>query len=194
MQTKSLIVTYGLPGSGKSTWADAFCAQDPRLRRAFGRDRIRRLLGTPLGRSRTADDERRVTEKQRELISDWLERGAGMVAVLDETSINTPIGAWAEWLDATYPLPQPEPWQLQAEAERGLQFIRYQHRFAVADLSWVPLRTCLARNAARPRETRVPYAEMRRMYRAMRPLPAGVRSFRADPSRGRDTKNRPRYL
>ena len=42
---QQLIITRGLPGSGKSTWAKAWVLEDPKTRIRVNRDDIRRMLG-----------------------------------------------------------------------------------------------------------------------------------------------------
>ncbi len=44
-KTQELIITKGLPGSGKTTWAKAWVLEDPKNRVRVNRDDIRHMLG-----------------------------------------------------------------------------------------------------------------------------------------------------
>lgn len=46
MEIKKIIITQGLPASGKSTWAKAWVKEDFEHRVRFNRDDIRNMLGT----------------------------------------------------------------------------------------------------------------------------------------------------
>lgn len=80
-----LIALRGLPGSGKSTYADAWREQDPASRVVVNRDDIRAMLfgaeyGTPDNES-----EKLVTRVQREAITGALK--AGNDVVVDDTNL-----------------------------------------------------------------------------------------------------------
>ena len=49
METKKLILTRGIPGSGKSTWAKAWVAENPERRVRLNWDDMRNMMGPLLG-------------------------------------------------------------------------------------------------------------------------------------------------
>lgn len=120
-----LIVARGLPGSGKSTWARAFVAEDPSNRVILSRDGFRSLLtGAPDAPHGVVEDA--VTVLHRQAVETMLK--AGTTVVVDDT--NLPFGRVRDWLAIADALD-----------------VDYQ----VKDFTDVPLEECLRRNAARER-------------------------------------------
>lgn len=78
----TVLFTVGLPGSGKSTWADEQVTQDPTgLLTVVNRDHLRSMLRRPLG-----SDERLVTDVQLAAIRAALSRGVSVI--VDDTNLN----------------------------------------------------------------------------------------------------------
>lgn len=75
-----IIVTRGLPASGKSTWAKAFVAADPQSRFRVSRDEIRQMLGyPPLG---DHGQELNVTAIEEAVVTASLKRNDGNATVV----------------------------------------------------------------------------------------------------------------
>lgn len=87
--TGKLILTHGIPGSGKSTWAVKEVAQDPKNRVRVNRDDIRTaLLGEEYHKGKPNQKaENRVTQVQQELIKNHFANGKTVYC--DDTNINT---------------------------------------------------------------------------------------------------------
>jgi predicted kinase len=110
-----LILTRGLPGSGKSTWARSWVADDPEQRRRINRDDVRFLLsGKFYGLSRDQEDE--VTRIQQHLVRTYL--ASQKDVVVDDTNLNARFakdwlklaqnaGAEVEWNDDFLKVPLP---------------------------------------------------------------------------------------
>lgn len=80
----TLHVTRGLPGSGKSTWAGQWVADDPRNRSRVNRDDLRMMLyGERWGL--TYDQEEHVTSASRAVVREHLRRRLDVVA--DDTNL-----------------------------------------------------------------------------------------------------------
>jgi|SRR5690606_32096562 len=80
-----LILTVGLPGSGKSTWAREWVAEDPAHRARVNRDDLRTMLRGELVWG-DRDLEAQVTAAQRAAVAALLE--AGVSVVVDDTNLN----------------------------------------------------------------------------------------------------------
>lgn len=80
-----LILTVGLPGSGKSTWAREWVAEDPTHRARVNRDDLRTMLRGELVWG-DRDLEEQVTAAQRATVRALLE--AGISVVVDDTNLN----------------------------------------------------------------------------------------------------------
>jgi predicted kinase len=79
----TLVITRGLPGSGKSTWARTWVAEDPAHRARVNRDDLRTMLhGRRLG---TAGQEAQVTAAQHAAVRALL--CAGYDVVVDDTNL-----------------------------------------------------------------------------------------------------------
>lgn len=116
----TIYATIGLPGSGKSTYAEERCADDSGRR--ANRDDIRFALygvyfGPPI-------DERRVTEQQDDLVA--LILASGRDVWIDDTNLSPVAREHCEQLAAYHKVP--------------LEWVDFTH---------VPLETCVERDAAR---------------------------------------------
>lgn len=78
-----LILTRGIPASGKTTWAKAWLLEDPEHRARSNRDDIRAMLGfPPIG---DHAQEQRVTKIQRQIVEHCLTEGYDVV--VDDTNL-----------------------------------------------------------------------------------------------------------
>jgi predicted kinase len=120
----TLVITRGLPGSGKTTKARAWVAQDPKGRARVNRDDLRAMLhaGVWLG----FDTEQQIMGVRDGAIAGLLRRGVDVVC--DDTN-----------------LPQKVARDLVALAARN------GAEFEVWDFTDVPVDVCVARDAARDR-------------------------------------------
>lgn len=76
------ILTRGIPGSGKSTWAKAWVGEDPKRRGRVNRDDIRMsMFGLPSG-----VDEQLVSRVQYSMIRAIVDSGRDVV--IDNTNLN----------------------------------------------------------------------------------------------------------
>ncbi|SCL26752.1 AAA family ATPase [Micromonospora inyonensis] len=118
----ALVITRGLPGSGKTTYAKRWVAEDPERRFRVNRDDLRAMgHGRRVG-VRWQEDA--VTTAQKAQVLALLR--AGMSVIADDTNLP----------DASV-----EQWRRLAEQAGA-------HLVAV-DLREVPVETCIARDAAR---------------------------------------------
>lgn len=118
----TLYITRGLPGSGKTTLAQALVAEDPERRARVNRDDLRVMLhGQRFG---AEWQERQVTVVQNAQVAALLR--AGQDVIVDDT--NLPDDVVEDW------------WQLAAACGA---------RMEVIDLRHVPVETCIARDEAR---------------------------------------------
>lgn len=120
-RTPTLIITRGLPGSGKTTWARRRQASDPTLV-LVSRDELRATLHG--GRYSPANEEQVVAVRDA-VVVDSLDRGRDVI--VHDTNLNPS----------------------HVRALQALARSRGAH-FAVEDFTGVPLEVCIARDAARP--------------------------------------------
>lgn len=137
MSAVELLATRGLPGCGKTTFAEGWVAEDRAARARVSRDDTRRMLhggwyGTP-------EFERQVTVVTHGAILGLLRLGVSVV----EDSTN---------LDDVYLLVLSE---IAAQAGVG---------FRVADFRHVPFEVCVARDARREGPARLGRAKILAMY------------------------------
>lgn len=132
LSQKTLIATVGLPGSGKSYWAKAFIKNNKKVRRV-NRDELRWMLSNY---SLEKPDEKIVKAFRSDMIEKLLQAGHSVIS--DDTNLS--------------PKTQEELRQI-AEKNGAV--------FQIADFTWVPLETCLTRNADRPNP--VPEKVIRKM-------------------------------
>lgn len=88
-----LILTRGIPASGKSTWAKAWVAEDPDNRLRVNRDNLRWTLGIKQGIG-TFPEEEEVTYWQRQMVQRAIEQGKDVV--IDDTNIRAKYAK--DWL------------------------------------------------------------------------------------------------
>ncbi len=137
-----LLITRGLPGCGKTTYARAWVAQDPQRRARVNRDDIRAMLTDSVFVQQTATDpgtERVAIAARDALVTALLKRGVDVI--IDDTNLPSRIARDLRRLATA------------AGAE-----------FEVIDMSDVPLDECLRRNAVRDGRERVPGDRIRDMH------------------------------
>lgn len=88
-----IILTRGIPASGKSTWAKEWVAEDPVNRLRVNRDNLRWTLGIKKGVG-THEQEEEVTFWQREMVSRAIAQGKDVV--VDDTNLRAKYAK--EWL------------------------------------------------------------------------------------------------
>lgn len=133
-----LTITRGLPGSGKTTWAREWVAEDPANRVRVNRDAMRKMLHFDQ-RNATHLTEQIITKACADLVRGYLRTGQDVV--VDDTNLR----------------------QRNARAWATLAHVTGSD-FEVKDFTGVPLDTCLERNQQRPAETRVPEKALRTMH------------------------------
>lgn len=119
-----LIVTRGLPGSGKSTWGLKWVSQAPETRRKVNRDDLRAALFSAYAPVLSPSDENYVTKIQRETITKLLSEGFSVV--VDDTNLRDQYVR--------------DFWKLALDC--GAEF-------SVQEFRDVPLITCIARDEQR---------------------------------------------
>jgi len=133
-----LIITRGLPGSGKTTFAEQWVTESPATRRRVNRDSLRRMIHIN-AQSATQDTEAVITKTAADLVRAFLR--AGLDVVVDDTNLRQRTARqWATLAAVT-----------------GAEL-------TVKDLTGVPLSTCLERNAARPGDARIPSGVIETMH------------------------------
>lgn len=134
----TLVVTIGLPGSGKSTAAAQWVAADPARRARVGRDGLRMTMHGP-----DAPHGERWLEDQVTLVQDAAILAllrAGISVAVDDTNFRQEYVQRLEDLAA-----------------------RAGARVEIWDFRDVPVEVCVARDAARPPHQRVGEARIREM-------------------------------
>jgi len=145
----TLIITRGLPASGKTTLARAWVQEDPQRRARVNRDDLRAMAHDSVFVSQTTTDpgtERSIQSVRDAVITALLKRGVSVVC--DDTALP----------------------QRVARDLRRLATLTGSD-FEVWDLTFVPLEECLRRNAERTGRALVPADRMREMWtKYVRPL------------------------
>lgn len=137
MANGTVILTTGLPGSGKSTWAVAHLIDWGTDAILTSRDDIRKMIGCfPVG---TKDQEALVSQIQDDVIVRGVK--AGKCVIVHDTNLN------------------------QKSPKRIKRLFDGDVRFQVADFTDVPVETCIARDAQR--EKPVGSAVIRNMARQL---------------------------
>lgn len=126
-----LIITRGLPGSGKSTWAREWVKESPQTRIRLNRDEQRRMLHADTGPTTNGLQENLITKLHQDAARQAL--SAGIDVVVDDTNLRGKTAV---------------DWATLAAAVGA--------DFSVQDFTDVPMHTVLWRNAERPEATRVP--------------------------------------
>lgn len=132
-----LVITRGLPGCGKSTYAREWVANDRAHRVRLTRDDFRTMMhGFRLG---TPDQERQVTAAQHAAISAVL--AMGVAVICDDTNLN----------------PRDVETLRRLAASARAQFV-------VVDMTDVDVETCVSRDARRAGRRRVGAKVIRTMH------------------------------
>ena len=114
------IICKGLPGSGKSTWAKAFCEKNLDWHRV-SRDDLRHMLGKYLVPKR----EPLITKMQYSIVADILD--ADKNVIIDDTNLNPKtMNAWQSF------------------------FYEHKIQFEVKDFTDVSVEECIKRDLVRP--------------------------------------------
>ncbi len=159
----TLIITRGLPASGKTTKARAWVAEDPVRRARVNRDDFRSMCHDSAFVRQSADidgTERAIQAARDATIAALLKRGVDVVN--DDTNLPTRV----------------------ARDLRRLATLAGAD-FEVWDLSDVPFEECVRRNAAREGRARVPDAAMADMYQRFvkgKPTPLPLPDELAEPA------------
>lgn len=132
-----LIIMRGIPGSGKSTWANAWVAEDREHRARVNRDTLRAMIDG--GEYVKGVTEGRILAARDAVIRDLIKRGISVVS--DDT--NLPSRTVRDLIKLA----------VTAKAE-----------WRIEDLTNVPLDTCLNRNFYRKDKVPVPPEVIRDMY------------------------------
>lgn len=119
-----LIITRGLPASGKTTWANQWVGSMPEHRTRISRDDIRRNLLNMTEGIGTPAQESMVTEVQRAMVQSFLLKGWDVC--VDDTNLK--LKTARDWADL-------------AELCRA--------RFEVVDFDHITVDVCVARDVAR---------------------------------------------
>lgn len=163
---RTLLITRGAPGAGKSTWIDENGLRDY----ALSPDDLRLMCSSPqlnLDGSRSMPRERSVENVVWKAMFEMLEHrmSRGEFTVVDAT----------------------------ASGKRDLKRYRdlaerYRYRVYVVDFTDVPLFVCLLRNSFRPEPKRVPEEAVRDMYSrlAAQKVPSGMKVLSRDPKEWRN--------
>lgn len=131
-----LIITRGLPASGKTTWAKAWVLEDPENRARVNRDSFRAMMHVDVANTSQLT-EGLITRLSQEAVRTYLK--AGISVVVDDTNLR--LKTAREW--AT----------IAAQAGAG---------FGVAEFTDVALEECIRRNKGRDGE--VPEKVIRSMH------------------------------
>lgn len=120
-------MTVGLPGSGKTTWAEEFKAENPNTV-IVCKDDIRAEMGVVVGDESTRVKESKVIGKRDEKIMNALKRGLNVIVA--DTNFN----------------------HLHKKQVKSLIFPKYRgiYEFEIKDFTDVPVETCIERCANRP--------------------------------------------
>lgn len=129
-----LVITRGLPGSGKSTWARRWVDEDKQHRAEVNRDHLRLMMHGGYAKA-----EVQITVARDAMIRELLKQGVDVVC--SDTN-----------------LPQRNARELARVARHAGADVE------VIDLTNVPLETCLERNARRTGHEHVPSARIREMF------------------------------
>lgn len=96
----ALILTRGIPASGKSTWAKEYVREDPTTRIRVNRDDIRRMLYATTDRMLDHQQEKVVSIVEKAIAKEAL--AAGKTVVIDAMNLRA---RWVkDWLELGYPV------------------------------------------------------------------------------------------
>jgi len=128
---KKLIMTYGLPASGKSTWAKEMIAKDPTYKRV-NKDELRKMVD--YGKW-SKDNEKCIVEMRDSMIARLMELGYNII--VDDTNLHPKHGDRFKELVKLF----------NEARDYRPDFCEYE--FEVKSFTDVPLRTCLDRDKDR---------------------------------------------
>lgn len=137
IETVELVVTRGLPASGKSTWAKDWVAQNVRHRARIERDALRAMMHDSVWKGHHTENQ--VVAVQIAAVSELLQSGISVVV----SDTNLDVHVFNTWKNL---------------AEQLGAFFRMQ------DFRDVPLDVCLERNAKRTGRENIPVPAIRSMY------------------------------
>ncbi len=138
IQTVELIVTRGLPASGKSTYAKAWVAINPRRRACVEKDKLRAMMHDSLWLGRHTEDQ--VNVAQLAMVTTLL--GNGISVVISDTNLD--VATFGKWRDLAESM--------------GV-------KFSMEDFREVPLQVCIDRNAKRTGKEFVPVEAIMSMHK-----------------------------
>jgi predicted kinase len=128
MEKKKLILTRGIQGSGKSTWAKAWVAEDPEHRIRINNDDIRNMLGPYWVPSR----EGVVTKAKKEIAIYAMDNGYDIV--VDNMNLNPK---------------EIQYWETVVNYHNGYMGKEITYEIEFKDF-FIPLEECIRRDAMRP--------------------------------------------
>lgn len=163
---RTLLITRGAPGAGKSTWIDENGLRDY----ALSPDALRLMCSSPqmnLDGLRSMPRERSVENVVWKVMFEMLEQrmSRGEFTVVDATaSGKKDLKRYRDLAD------------------------RYRYRVYVVDFTDVPLEVCLLRNSLRPEPRKVPEEAVRDIYSrlAAQKVPSGMKVISRDPKEWRN--------
>jgi predicted kinase len=132
-----LVVTVGLPASGKTSWAKEWVAQDVRNRARVERDQLRAMMHDSIWKGHHTEDK--IVLAQRSMTKELLRHGVSVV--VSDTNLHPDV--MESWKDLAKAVGVP---------------------VRVVDFLDVPLETCLKRNAQRAGTERISEDTILSMY------------------------------
>jgi predicted kinase len=144
--TQTVIITRGLPASGKTTWSRAWITLHPSYKRV-NRDDLRMMIYEGAWNQKK---EQAVLAARKAIIEGLLDAGCNLV--LDDTNLDP------KRMEETKKIIT--DWQVKTNALRRGLFINIK----IQDFTHVPLKTCIQRNSGRKGITHVPERFIRSYY------------------------------
>ena len=137
MNKKKLILCRGIQGSGKSTWAKAWVAEDPEHRIRINNDDIRNMLGPYWVPKR----EDLVSNTKRNIAYNAIQEGYDIV--VDNMNLNNKeVNFWKEIINR-HNTAIKDPDLIQPD------WVQYEYEIEFKDF-FIPLEECIRRDAMRP--------------------------------------------
>lgn len=140
MDETKLVVTRGLPASGKSTFAKAWVSKNPRKRARVEKDQLRAMMHDSVWLGRHTEDQVNLVEYN--MVYDLLKSGISVVV----SDTNLDVHTFNKWRDLA--------------KDKGLAHVE----FSMEDFRDVPLQVCLDRNARRTGKEFIPVEAIMSMY------------------------------
>lgn len=129
LELTELIVTRGIPGSGKSFWAKNWVAEDVRHRARVERDQLRAMMHDSVYIGHHTENQ--ITTAQKAMVKSLLKAGVSVIVSDTNLDLNTFKG-----------------WRVMA-VDLGVTF-------RMQDFRDVPLEVCIERNAKRTGKEFIP--------------------------------------